>query len=447
MLISHLGLRLTSQMKHAQKQPYVALRMFFVVGLGLCTSALATAGQQGQEVLNNEAIVSMIRAHVDEGIVITQIQNNPGQYNLTSSGLIRLAQLGVPKAVISAMQAKAAKSEPIQQSGKDTAQSDNRDAGPNDSPVLLKRWVDSDPKRDKWGGFGYSGSATEFAARLHLFLDKNATDYWNIPPHTFDREADYIAKLLRLCSSVTPEIAVRIGIGNVSIGDPEYQACGEWYSARDVTEKFRSYDHNRARGITLEFDPRPAWHYRYAMVAIVRFTTIPPQPAQYWDDATRSRNAYEQDFFPGHSEVVNAGIALAPISQEEALALSREINTIDTHSALGAPQSSSQERNSTPVATQVVVIPTETAMNLVKLKVDPEYSDFERAAHVTGIVSFEASVSANGILYNLIIVGGPPGLQKAAFEAVKKWTFRPYVVNGVLTPFKALIQVSYPPGN
>lgn len=65
-----------------------------------------------QEVLTNQAVIDMTKAHVKDATIIDMIQKNPGKYVVTSSALIALKQAGVSDEAISAMRAKmAARSE------------------------------------------------------------------------------------------------------------------------------------------------------------------------------------------------------------------------------------------------------------------------------------------------------------------------------------------------
>jgi TonB family protein len=67
--------------------------------------------------------------------------------------------------------------------------------------------------------------------------------------------------------------------------------------------------------------------------------------------------------------------------------------------------------------------------NIVEHQI-PTYPPIARAAHVSGDVILRLSIDVNGHVSQATFVSGPPMLQGAALEAVKQWTFRPFVLNG-----------------
>jgi len=68
---------------------------------------LAQVPSSSSEILTNDSVVKMVKAGLSAGVIVEMIQNNPGNYSLNSSSLIKLKQQGVPDKVISAMLAKA----------------------------------------------------------------------------------------------------------------------------------------------------------------------------------------------------------------------------------------------------------------------------------------------------------------------------------------------------
>jgi hypothetical protein len=73
-----------------------------------------------QEVLTNDAVISLVKAHLSTSAIVNQIRKSPGNYVLTSKVLISLKQQGVPDAVIEAMQAKDASTTASPQSGSES---------------------------------------------------------------------------------------------------------------------------------------------------------------------------------------------------------------------------------------------------------------------------------------------------------------------------------------
>ncbi len=73
-----------------------ALRLLFAFAL--------VAG--AQETLTNESIVKMAKAGLGEGLIVSMVQGQPGQYSLSPDDLIKLKQAGVSDKVVAAMIAK-----------------------------------------------------------------------------------------------------------------------------------------------------------------------------------------------------------------------------------------------------------------------------------------------------------------------------------------------------
>ena len=67
---------------------------------------------------------------------------------------------------------------------------------------------------------------------------------------------------------------------------------------------------------------------------------------------------------------------------------------------------------------------------LLLLKNAPPYPTIARATHTEGTVVLEATISKAGAIENLHVVSGPPMLRQAAFDAVRTWRYRPYLLDG-----------------
>ncbi len=77
----------------------------------------------------------------------------------------------------------------------------------------------------------------------------------------------------------------------------------------------------------------------------------------------------------------------------------------------------------------VSVAPGVMEENLVVSRV-PAYPDVAKADHIEGPVVMQAIISKNGTVGHLHVIQGDPLLRSAASEAVSKWRYRPYTVNG-----------------
>jgi protein TonB len=63
--------------------------------------------------------------------------------------------------------------------------------------------------------------------------------------------------------------------------------------------------------------------------------------------------------------------------------------------------------------------------------VDPVYPDLARRAGVSGIVILECVIDREGRIRSVEVLRGQPLLDAAAVDAVRQWTYRPTLLNGV----------------
>ena len=61
----------------------------------------------------------------------------------------------------------------------------------------------------------------------------------------------------------------------------------------------------------------------------------------------------------------------------------------------------------------------------VLVSIKPEYSDLLRHAQIGGLVRLKATVSAEGKVSNVDVVGGNPILAESAVKAVMNWKYVP----------------------
>jgi protein TonB len=80
--------------------------------------------------------------------------------------------------------------------------------------------------------------------------------------------------------------------------------------------------------------------------------------------------------------------------------------------------------------------------NLIK-QPKPIYPPLAKAARVQGTVKFQATISKEGVIENLQLLGGPPLLVKAAQDAVSQWQYKPTLLNGEPTEVITTIDVIF----
>jgi periplasmic protein TonB len=76
-------------------------------------------------------------------------------------------------------------------------------------------------------------------------------------------------------------------------------------------------------------------------------------------------------------------------------------------------------------------------------RVLPVYPPIARAAGVQGTVVLEATISTSGAITNLRVLSGNAMLQQAAIDAVSRWRYRPYLLNGQPVEVETTISVVF----
>jgi len=79
------------------------------------------------------------------------------------------------------------------------------------------------------------------------------------------------------------------------------------------------------------------------------------------------------------------------------------------------------------------------ASRVVIKRLPPECPDEAKKQHIQGTVVLKVNIDQHGNLISAEAIGGPPALAQAAIDAVKKWTYRPFMLNG--EPVQAETQV------
>ena len=76
-------------------------------------------------------------------------------------------------------------------------------------------------------------------------------------------------------------------------------------------------------------------------------------------------------------------------------------------------------------------------------KVQPVYPPEARRLRMTGSVVIDAIVSVEGQVDDLKLVSGDPLLSAAAMDAVRKWRYSPYLLNGKPIQRQTRITISF----
>ena len=92
---------------------------------------------------------------------------------------------------------------------------------------------------------------------------------------------------------------------------------------------------------------------------------------------------------------------------------------------------------------QRVRISSGVALGLVIKKVTPEYPEDALQSRIQGAVVVRAVIDKDGEIREVALVSGHPMLAPAAIKAVKKWKYRPYLLNGQPVEVETQIIVNF----
>ncbi|HWZ43190.1 MAG TPA: TonB family protein [Candidatus Saccharimonadales bacterium] len=90
------------------------------------------------------------------------------------------------------------------------------------------------------------------------------------------------------------------------------------------------------------------------------------------------------------------------------------------------------------------VLPGEAASHLVNW-VGPIYPNMARIAHIQGTVVLRVTISESGTVTAVNVISGYAILSQAAIDAVKKWRYRPFRVEGKLATIQTIVIVPLAP--
>ncbi len=80
---------------------------------------------------------------------------------------------------------------------------------------------------------------------------------------------------------------------------------------------------------------------------------------------------------------------------------------------------------------------------MVVSKAPPQYPQDAKDQHIEGVVVMRAIIDKDGNVANLQLISGHPLLAPPAIEAVKRWKYQPYLLNGVPVEVETQITVNF----
>jgi TonB family protein len=118
-----------------------------------------------------------------------------------------------------------------------------------------------------------------------------------------------------------------------------------------------------------------------------------------------------------------------------------------SRSASAPTDNSAQSQNSAPSdgGAGVVDVPPAMMQPNLLLSPVPAYPRAARVEHVSGAVVVKAIISRSGAVEDVRVMEGDPLLRGAASEAIYKWRFKPYVLNGQPVKVATTITVDFKP--
>jgi TonB family protein len=111
---------------------------------------------------------------------------------------------------------------------------------------------------------------------------------------------------------------------------------------------------------------------------------------------------------------------------------------------------SATQRSKLPAATDpsladdhFVRLKPELAESLLDQRIEPDYPEAARRAHIQGSVVLETLIGANGRVQQISPVSGNPDLAGAATAAVRQWRYKPFTVDGKKVPIRTQVIVTF----
>jgi TonB family protein len=94
-------------------------------------------------------------------------------------------------------------------------------------------------------------------------------------------------------------------------------------------------------------------------------------------------------------------------------------------------------------ADQAIALPAQRATESLTNKVSPTYPPLAKAARIQGTVKLAVVISKTGNVDSVKVTSGHPMLVSSAVEAVKKWQYKPFLVDGQPVEVKTEIEVPF----
>jgi TonB family protein len=111
--------------------------------------------------------------------------------------------------------------------------------------------------------------------------------------------------------------------------------------------------------------------------------------------------------------------------------------------ALGMHADSASGGSNAPKAPKQLSISSEKMSHNLLFKAMPVYPPEAKKAKIQGKVVLDAVIGTDGNVESLRVVSGPQELQQSALDAVRQWTYKPYLLNGNPVEVKTTVNIIY----
>jgi protein TonB len=96
-----------------------------------------------------------------------------------------------------------------------------------------------------------------------------------------------------------------------------------------------------------------------------------------------------------------------------------------------------------PAAPKRIRVSQGVTSGLLIRKIEPCYPIIARSAHVEGQVVLKAIITKDGRIQDLQLISGHVLLAPAALDAVKRWLYKPFLLNGEPVEVETTVTVTF----
>jgi protein TonB len=94
-------------------------------------------------------------------------------------------------------------------------------------------------------------------------------------------------------------------------------------------------------------------------------------------------------------------------------------------------------------APKQLTVPAGTMAGNLLTKAVPVYPPAAKKAKIQGTVVLSVIIGDDGNVKNIQVLSGPNELQQSSIDAVRQWTYKPYLLNGDPIEVKTTINIIY----